>query len=99
MLESSPADHSKFGDEDTHCCVLGTEPCQWRSTQIILHFAKTYVAVPEIQISLAHERIKELNSHLLQHPSGPEYVVCASNLLSDEVAELSIGSDREDFST
>lgn len=54
------AENSKFGDEDTHTCLIGSEPCKeypshfCMNASLILFY---FVAVPQVEISLAEQRI------------------------------------------
>lgn len=55
---------SKFGNEETHRCLLGKEPCRSRlaSCRSLLIMMSSRLAAPQVQISLASDRISELRN-------------------------------------
>lgn len=61
--EDKPMSHSKFGNEDTHVCFIGKEPCKWRACVNLNHISKL-VAVAQVQIDLVSERIDRLREKI-----------------------------------
>lgn len=60
----SPVVTSKFGGEDSHSCFLGKEKCEFLITRVNAANLEDHVAVPQVQISLASERVGELQQEL-----------------------------------
>lgn len=56
-------ERSKFGNEHTHQCLLGKEPCKSYIKLQLKYIAEPLLlAVPHIQMTLASERIDQLNA-------------------------------------
>jgi hypothetical protein len=55
---------TKFGEEDSHVCFLGKEPCTFVLLRGSVFFSLGVIAVPKVQMGIVSKRIDELRDQL-----------------------------------
>lgn len=81
---ASTKDHvelTKFGEEKTHVCFLGTEPCTFFSIGSWRYAYEYLSAIPNVQVDLALKRIDQLRAQVATGadpcvPNSPSVEVC-----------------------
>jgi hypothetical protein len=90
-----PTSRSKFGSEDSHVCLLGTEPCKRLYPFRLASLLPVKPAVLDIQISLLLERIEELKNTWsgLQANSAPELLSLTMDTVGSKFSPPALSAD------